>query len=83
MDIRIKEFNKKVLFIANEKEQSVNPDGGFTHFGLVPEDYVIIKGSLPGPIKRPVILRYPIRSKDRKLDVPKVLKLSTQKGELE
>ena len=77
------EFNKKVLFIANEKEQSVNPDGGFTHFGLVPEDYVIIKGSLPGPIKRPVILRYPIRSKDRKLDVPKVLKLSTQKGELE
>ena len=24
-------------------------DGGFLHFGLVPEDYVIIKGSLPGP----------------------------------
>jgi len=77
------EYNKKVLFIANEKEQSVNPDGGFMHFGLVPEDYVIVKGSLPGPIKRPVVLRYPMRPKQTKLDIPKVLKLSTQKGELE
>jgi len=77
------EYNKKVLFIANEKEQSVNPDGGFLHFGLVPEDYVIIKGSLPGPIKRPVVLRYPMRPKHTKLDVPKVIKLSTQNGELE
>tara|TARA_B100001750_G_scaffold138159_1_gene110038 strand:+ start:367 stop:1371 length:1005 start_codon:yes stop_codon:yes gene_type:complete len=77
------EFNKKILYIANEKEQSVNPNGGFTHFGLVPEDYVIVKGSLPGPIKRPVVLRYPIRSKTTKSDVPKVLKISTQKGELE
>ncbi|MFL2932886.1 MAG: 50S ribosomal protein L3 [Nitrososphaerales archaeon] len=77
------EYNKKVLFIANEKEQSVNPDGGFMHFGLVPEDYVIVKGSLPGPIKRPVVLRYPMRPKHTKLDIPKVLKLSTQKGELE
>jgi len=77
------EYNKKVLFIANEKEQSVNPDGGFMHFGLVPEDYVIVKGSLPGPIKRPVVLRYPMRPKHTKLDIPKVLKLSTQNGELE
>ena len=77
------EYNKKVLFIANEKEQSVNPDGGFIHFGLVPEDYVIVKGSLPGPIKRPVVLRYPMRPKHTKLDIPKVIKLSTQKGELE
>lgn len=77
------EYNKKVLFIANEKEQSVNPDGGFMHFGLVPEDYVIVKGSLPGPIKRPVVLRYPMRPKQTKLDIPKVLKLSTQNGELE
>ena len=77
------EYNKKVLFIANEKEQSVNPDGGFMHFGLVPEDYVIVKGSLPGPIKRPVVLRYPMRPKHTKLDIPKVIKLSTQNGELE
>ena len=77
------EYNKKILFMANEKEQSVNPDGGFIHFGLVPEDYVIVKGSLPGPIKRPVVLRYPMRPKYTKLDVPKVIKLSTQNGELE
>ena len=77
------EYNKKILFMANEKEQSVNPDGGFIHFGLVPEDYVIVKGSLPGPIKRPVVLRYPMRPKHTKLDIPKVIKLSTQNGELE
>ena len=77
------EYNKKVLYIANEKEQSVNPDGGFIHFGLVPEDYVIVKGSLPGPIKCPVVLRYPMRPKHTKLDIPKVIKLSTQNGELE
>lgn len=77
------EYNKKVLLISNEKEHSINPNGGFTHFGLIPGDYIIIKGSLPGPVKRPVTLRYPMRPTSAKLSVPKILQISTQQGEFE
>ena len=58
------EFNKKVLKIGDASEVDlVNPDGGFIKYGLVKNDYVLVKGSLPGPTKRLVILRQAIRPK--------------------
>jgi len=38
-------------------KKSITPMGGFPHFGEVNEDYVMLKGSVQGPIKRVVILR--------------------------
>jgi len=39
------------------QKKTVNPLGGFPRFGLVNEDFVMIKGSCPGVAKRVVTLR--------------------------
>ena len=38
-------------------EKGINPVGGFPHYGLVKEDYMLLKGCIVGPKKRVVTLR--------------------------
>jgi len=38
-------------------EKNITPMGGFPHYGSVTEDYVMIKGSVQGPVRRVVTLR--------------------------
>jgi len=38
-------------------EKSINPVGGWPHYGLVREDYLILKGCVIGPKKRVITLR--------------------------
>jgi len=38
-------------------EKNVNPMGGFVRYGLVNQDYVMIRGCCIGPKKRPITLR--------------------------
>ena len=42
-------------------EQGFAPAGGFLHYGRIHNDYILIHGSVPGPIKRLIRLRDPIR----------------------
>ena len=73
------EFNKRILKIASAEEvDQINPDGGFVKYGLVKNDYVLVKGSLPGPSKRLVILRQPIRSNNKPEDIPQINYISTK-----
>ena len=73
------EFNKKILKIASADEvDQINPDGGFVKYGLVKNDYVLVKGSLPGPSKRLVILRQPIRPNNKSEDIPQINYISTK-----
>ena len=51
------EYNKRVLRVGNPEEQEITPDGGFLHYGEISNDYVLIKGSLPGPAKRLIRFR--------------------------
>jgi len=63
------EINKKIYRIgkgeeknnaggsADLTEKSITPMGGFPHYGVVKEDYVMIKGGCAGPAKRVVTLR--------------------------
>jgi len=37
--------------------KNINPLGGFPHYGLVKNDFLLIKGCCVGPKKRPLILR--------------------------
>ncbi|MBN1377018.1 50S ribosomal protein L3 [Candidatus Woesearchaeota archaeon] len=54
------DYNKQILKINNSPED-INPKGGFRSYGTVKGEYLLIKGSIPGPKKRGVILTKPIR----------------------
>lgn len=54
------EFNKRVLRIG-ENGEDVTPKGGFIRYGSVVNSYVLIHGSVPGPSKRLIRLRDPVR----------------------
>jgi large subunit ribosomal protein L3 len=71
------EYNKRILIVGNtvEKEQELIHTGGFGHFGVVKGDYVVIKGSVPGAVKRLIKIRYPIRSKASKVLEPKIVEV--------
>jgi len=62
------EINKKIYRIgenntdnaateADLTKKSITPLGGFPHFGVVKEDFVMIRGCCPGVKKRPITLR--------------------------
>ncbi len=54
------ELNKWLLKIGKKGEE-VTPKSGFNRYGLVKNDYVLLKGSIPGPRKRVVTLTEAIR----------------------
>ncbi|MDD2655328.1 MAG: 50S ribosomal protein L3 [Candidatus ainarchaeum sp.] len=54
------ELNKRILKIG-ENVDEINPDGGFPHYGFVKNNYILIKGSVPGPVKRLIRLRLGMR----------------------
>ncbi len=71
------EYNKRVIVVGNPDENPVTPEGGFSHYGVVKSDYIIVKGSVQGPPKRLVKMRYSIRPGNKKVQPPKILQLST------
>lgn len=65
------EYNKKVYHIGKKGEAShgaatefdqtekpITPMGGFSHYGCVNEDWIMLKGGVTGPVKRVVTLRH-------------------------
>lgn len=50
------ELNKTILLIGSGKI-----DLKFDHYGFTKSDYVILKGSIPGTVKRPVSIRLAVR----------------------
>ncbi len=54
------ELNKYILKISDNIDE-INPNGGFPHYGFVKNDFIVIKGSVPGPTKRLVKMRVAVR----------------------
>ncbi len=72
------EYNKQILKIGEATEvDSINPDGGFVRYGLVKSNFIMVKGSVPGPTKRLVILRKATRSHKKNNDAPALSFIST------
>ncbi|HZO10882.1 MAG TPA: 50S ribosomal protein L3, partial [Nitrososphaeraceae archaeon] len=72
------EYNKRILVISNSEKDNdfkINPEGGFEHFGMIKNDYIIVKGSVPGVPKRLVKMRFPIRTVGKKIVEPKVVEV--------
>ncbi len=54
------ELNKEIIKIGNNVDE-INPSSGFSRYGFVKGDYIVIRGSLPGPVKRILKLRLAVR----------------------
>jgi len=70
------EFNKRILAMGSDGGE-VTPEGGFPGYGVANGDYVVVKGSLPGPSRRLVRMRRAIRPKDATIKTPEILYVST------
>jgi len=67
------EINKQILKISDE---DINPKAGFTNYGLVRGEYIILHGSIPGPSKRVVGMMPCVRKPkpEKKFEVVKIIK---------
>ncbi|MFP4546176.1 MAG: 50S ribosomal protein L3 [Methanomassiliicoccales archaeon] len=72
------EFNKRILKIGDNGEE-VTPKGGFLRYGTVINPYVLVHGSVPGPTKRLIRFRDPVRKRGVELDeAPNFVYISTE-----
>ncbi len=56
------EHNKMLMYIGDDGSK-INPVDGFPSYGTVKKDYILIKGSVPGPSKRLIRMTHPRRPK--------------------
>ncbi|MGM5479976.1 MAG: 50S ribosomal protein L3 [Nanobdellota archaeon] len=54
------QYNNYILSL-NDDVSVVNPKGGFINYGLLKSSYILVKGSVPGPKRRLVVLSNPMR----------------------
>jgi large subunit ribosomal protein L3 len=54
------EYNKRVLRIGNDGKE-ITPAGGFIRYGELRNPWVMLHGTIPGPSKRLIRLREPVR----------------------
>jgi large subunit ribosomal protein L3 len=71
------EFNKRILKIS-ENASEITPAGGFLHYGVLRNPYILVKGSIPGPVKRLIRIRPAIRQGEHVVKLPAIQFVSTQ-----
>jgi large subunit ribosomal protein L3 len=62
-------FNNKVVKMG-ERGEEITPSGGFVNYGVIRGDYIMLHGSIPGTVKRPIRIRFAIRPKKGHVDEP-------------
>jgi large subunit ribosomal protein L3 len=70
------EYNKRVLLVENTEKTPITPPGDYLHFGPVKGEYTVLRGSVPGPVKRLIRLRYAVRPPKAKVQPPRILSMS-------
>ena len=72
------EYNKRIMVVGNTEdgETTINPGGGYKHFGQVRGDYIILKGSVPGTYRRLIKMRRQIRNEPGRVTKPNVLEIA-------
>lgn len=54
------EYNKLILKIGDDGKE-ITPDSGFHKYGIIRTNYIVIDGTVPGPVKRLIKIRFPMR----------------------
>merc|ERR1712038_1492954 len=57
---------------ADRTDKSINPVGGFPHYGEVKNDFLVLKGSCMGGRKRPIVLRKSLLNHYKRKDLEKI-----------
>lgn len=65
------EFNKQIFKIGDKPEE-VNPEGGIKRYGVVKNNYLLVKGGISGPKKRMVVLTQSIRPNPKRSVKPEI-----------
>ncbi len=68
------EYNKQILKMG-DNGADVSPKGGFLRYGPVKTEYTVLRGTIPGPARRLVAMRYPARGRATG-EAPKLEQLS-------
>jgi len=71
------EYNKWLIKIGNKADE-INVKGGFLNYGLVKNNYLLLKGSVGGPQKRLIRLTDAIRQKKVLPEAPQIVYTSTE-----
>ena len=71
------EFNKWLISISS-KVEDINPKGGFMHYGNIKNEFILLKGSVAGAPKKPVVLTEPVRPV-KQFEKPEVSYVSVSK----
>jgi large subunit ribosomal protein L3 len=72
------EYNKRILKIGADGAE-VTPAGGFPHYGVVRNEYLLVHGSIPGPAKRIIRMRDAVRyTRGIEVKEPEIRHISTQ-----
>ena len=74
------EIGKRILAVGNASATPVTPPGGFEHFGDVRGEYAVVRGSVPGPARRFVMVRMRVRGVTKSQAPPQVIEVSTMAG---
>jgi large subunit ribosomal protein L3e len=70
------QINNKILKIGKNgdaktefdlTEKKITPMGGFPHYGVVDQDYLMVKGCCPGPKKRVITLRKSLLTQTKRI----------------
>ncbi|HYA58631.1 MAG TPA: 50S ribosomal protein L3 [Thermoplasmata archaeon] len=73
------QFNMRVLKVVRDpRVDPITPAGGFPHYGEVRSACILLHGSLPGPAKRLLRFRTPIRSRVATVEKVDLRYLSTR-----
>ncbi|MDO8538166.1 MAG: 50S ribosomal protein L3 [archaeon] len=54
------EYNKKIMLMSNSSAE-FNPKAGLPNYGNMKNEMILLAGSIPGPVKRLIAIREPIR----------------------
>ncbi len=73
------QLNAQIIRIGDKPEE-VNVKGGFVNYGLLRNDYLLLKGSVPGPKKRLLVLRKALRAEEAELLPIKHVSASSKQG---
>ncbi len=69
------DYNKLILKIGDNPKE-INPKGGFPHYGLIKNNYILLRGSIPGTKKRLIRFIQSIRPKSKLKIIPEIISIN-------